>query len=222
VGCLLLYDILTDYDKPYPGEGPFYTEYLMNVRKNDPTAGLDRCDWDATKYPNLVEHKDVLIGKFNEQYAFREIGQETVLRWQLFVIARFNEVAEKYEHMYKIFKEHDVDTLGTGYTLTDTLDRQMTSKMDSTDKFEGNGEFKDTPIEGTINNPTSKQTDNNLTTYGSSGNDTQNDTRVTKKEQHDDTLIKELNYLADQYRVINNEFVNEFDNQFIQIFRVAV
>ena len=194
--------------------------YLL--QEEDPTAGLNQCDWDSVKYPNLVKHKTTLIGRFNEEYAFRELGQETTLRWQLFVNARFNEVAEKYEHAYKVLSSDRLDELGTGYTVTDNLDREMNSKMDSTDKFDGNSKFKDTPISGTINNPTTEQIDDNLTTYGSTGNDTQKDSRVTTKVQHDDVIMKELNWLADQYKVLNNEFIKEFDNMFIQIFMPVI
>lgn len=217
-----MYDITKDYDTPLAGEGPFYTNYLYLLQEEDPDAGLTQCDWDEEKYPNLVKHKTTLIGRFNEEYAFREIGQETTLRWQLFVNARFNEVAEKYDHAYKVLSSERLDELGTGYTVTDALTRKMTSKMDSTDKFEGNGKFKDTPISGTINNPTTEQIDDNLTTYGSTGSDTQDDSRTTKKEQHDDIIMKELNWLADQYKVLNNEFIKEFENMFIQIFKAVV
>ena len=217
-----MYDITKDYETPFCGEGPFYTNYLYLLQEEDPEAGLTQCDWDEEKYPNLVKHKTTLIGRFNEEYAFREIGQETTLRWQLFVNARFNEVAEKYDHAYKVLSSERLDELGTGYTVTDALTRKMTSKMDSTDKFEGNGKFKDTPISGTINNPTTEQIDDNLTTYGSTGSDTQDDSRTTKKEQHDDIIMKELNWLADQYKVLNNEFIKEFENMFIQIFKAVV
>ena len=217
-----MYDIMKDYDTPCDGEGPFYTEFLFKLQEEDSEAGLSRCDWDETKYPNLVKHKATLIGRFNEEYAFREIGQETPLRWQLFVNARFNEVAEKYDHAYKVLSSDRLDELGTGYKVTDALTRKMTSKMDSTDKFEGNGKFKDTPISGTVNNPTTEQIDDNLTTYGSTGSDTQDDSRTTTKEQHDDVIMKELNWLADQYKVLNNDFIKEFDNMFIQIFMAAI
>lgn len=217
-----MYDIMKDYETPIDGEGPFYTEYLMQLQEDDPTAGLEQCDWDETLYPNLVKHKSVLIGRFNETYAFREIGQETPLRWQLFVNARFNEVAEKYDHAYKVLSSDRLDELGTGYTVTDEFERTTGSKMDSTDKFEGNSQFKDTPISGSINNPTTEQNDDNLTTYGSVGSGTQKDTRTTKKEQHDDVIMKELNWLADQYKVLNNDFIKEFENMFIQIFMAVV
>ena len=207
---------------PFMGEGPFYTNYLYLLQEEDSEAGLAQCDWDETKYPYLVKYKTTLIGRFNEEYAFRELGQETTLRWQLFVNARFNEIAEKYDHAYKVLSSDRLDELGTGYTVTDALTRKMTSKMDSTDKFEGNGKFKDTPISGTINNPTTEQIDDNLTTYGSTGSDTQDDSRTTKKEQHDDIIMKELNWLADQYKVLNNEFIKEFDNMFIQIFMPVI
>ena len=215
---MALYDILTDYDTPMDGEGPFYTEYLYQLLEEDPTAGLVSCDWDETKYPFLCEHKDILVSRFTEHYMFREIGQETPVRWQLFVKARFNEIAEHYNHAYKVFKENNVDKLGTGYVIVDSLDRASTSKLDSTNEFSGTEKYKDTPITGTIGNPTSETNSESNTTYGSEGKDTQTDKRVTTKTNHDDTMIRELNYLSDYYKTINNEFIKEFENQFMQIF----
>lgn len=204
------------------GEGPFYTEFLYQLLNEDPKAGLESCDWNETLYPFLCQHKEILINRFKENYMFREIGQETPVRWQLFVKARFNEIAEKYNHSYKVFTENNVDEIGIGYKITDTLDRATTSKMDSTNKFDSTDKFKDTPIAGSIGNPTTEENSNSNTVYGSTGNDTQNDTRTTEKVTHDDVLIKELNYLSDYFKTINNEFIKEFENQFMQIFMPCV
>lgn len=217
-----MYDILTDYKDPRPGEGPFFTEYLYQLLEDDENAGLSSCDWDETKYPYLCEHKDILIARFKEKYMFREIGQETPVRWQLFVNARFNEVAEKYNHSYKVFKENNVDEIGTGYTMTEELDRTNTSKMDSTNNFSTTEKYKDTPISGSIGNPTSETTQDSDTTYGSSGTDTQKDSKTTTKTQHDDVRMKELNYLSDYYKTINNEFLKEFENQFMGLYMSVI
>lgn len=219
-----MYNIIEDYANPAPGEGPFFTDYLYSVLENRTDVGLDKCEWNETTYPYLAKHKTRLIERFNREYYFREIGQETEARWQHFLQARLDEVAEHYDHMYKVFEENAVDTLGTGYTIKDILDRDTTSGMESTDTRKADNKYKDTPTSVstyTLNNPTEQTVDESTDSYKSSGTGTQDDVRTTTKTQHDDTMIKELNYLVDNYKSIDNEFIGAFENMFVGIITIA-
>lgn len=213
-----MYDILTDYKVPAKGEGPFFTDYLFKLQIDRPDAGLKSCEW-STDYTELNKHKDKLIARFNKEYALREIGAETEYRWQMILQNRLDEVSEHYDHMYKVFAENNVDELGTGYTTTDEFTRETESSMDSTNERQADSKYKDTPSNNasTLNNPTEQTVDDSNETYSSTGTGKQTDSRTTTKKLHDDTMIRELNYLVDNYKSIDNEFIKEFENCFIGI-----
>ncbi|MFT0899724.1 hypothetical protein [Candidatus Methanoprimaticola sp. MG2] len=213
-----MYNIFTDYKTPSNGEGPFFTDYLFKLQIDRPDAGLKSCEWN-TKYTNLNTHKDELITRFNKEYALREIGAETEHRWQMILQNRLDEVSEHYDHMYKVFAENNVDELGTGYTTTDEFQRDTESSMDSTNERNADSKYKDTPSNSTstINNPTEQTVNNSDETYSSTGTGKQTDKRTTTKKLHDDVMVRELNYLVDNYKSIDNEFIKEFENCFIGI-----
>lgn len=231
------YDVAKDYKKVMPGEGPFFTDYLIHVQEIYPNTGLHECDWNETLYPKLAEHKSRLIQRFNRTFAFREIGQETVTRFQFELQNRFDEIAEHYDHAYKVTSENNVDIIGLGYTLdenynrqitttnsteesntlskdyteaeslaktqernrtvtdtksqatdytvVDTLDRDMTSSMESEQSRNADTKYKDTPgsSTSTLNNPTNQTVEIVSENYRSSGADTQDDTRNTTKNE---------------------------------------
>lgn len=219
----IMYDITTDYDYPMEGESPFFTNFLYLAQVENPTLGLISVDWDETTYTYLAKHKEKLIARFNKEYAFRELGQETELRWQTVLQSRFDEVAEHYNHMYKVFEVNDVDTLGTGYKITDTLKRTTKDSLNTSDNRTSNSKFKDTPSSSTsvLNNPTTENQDTSTDTYASNGNGEQDDKRETEKTVHNDTMIDELNRLADKYKSVDNEFIKSFENMFIGIIMVG-
>lgn len=218
-----MYDIITDYNEPMEGESPFFTDFLYSAQEKFPTLGLTSVDWDETTYTYLANHKAKLIDRFNKEYAFRELGQETYYRWQIVLQSRFDEVADHYNHMYKVFETNDVDTLGTGYRITDTFKRTTEDSLNTSDNRTANSKFKDTPgsSSSVLNNPTTENQDTSTDTYTSNGNGEQNDKRETDKTIHNDTMIDELNRLADRYKSIDNEFIKAFENMFIGIITVG-
>lgn len=214
-----MYDIITDYDYPMEGETPLFTDFLYLAQEKNPTLGLVSVDWDEATYTYLAKHKEKLIARFNKEYAFRELGQETELRWQTLLQSRFDEVAEHYNHMYKVFEVNDVDALGTGYKITDTFKRTTKDSLNTSDNRTSNSKFKDTPSSSTsvLNNPTTENQDTATDTYASNGDGEQNDKRETDKTIHNDVMIDELNRLADRYKSVDNEFIKAFENMFIGI-----
>lgn len=212
-----MYNIFEDYDRPAPGEGPFYTLFLRDIL-NGPEAeycGLDKCDWHETTYTHIATHKERLIERFNNTYLLRELGQETPSRWQHFLQMRLDEVIEFYDHAYKVFEENNVDELGTGYTETEEYNRSSNSTGKETTHSTSNQKYKDTPINGTINNPTTEQDDTDDGETDSNVDTTDNWDRTKTKKEHNDELITEVNRLVDRYRSIDNEFVESFNNMFM-------
>lgn len=212
-----MYNIFEDYDRPAPGEGPFYTLFLRDIL-NGPEAeycGLDKCDWHETTYTHIATHKERLIERFNNTYLLRELGQETPSRWQHFLQMRLDEVIEFYDHAYKVYEENDIDQLGTGYTENEEYDRNSTSEGSETTESTSNQQFKDTPISGTVNNPTTEQDDTDNSNTDSNVSSTDHWERNKQKTEHNDEMITEVNRLANAYRSIDNEFIESFNNMFM-------
>ena len=215
----IMYDITEDYDYPYPGEGPFFTNYLYLAQEDNPTLGLVSVDWSETDYPYLFKHKERLTTRFNREYAFRELGQETETRWQTILQSRFDEIADHFNHMYKIFETNDVDKLGTGYKISDVFERKTTDALNTSDNRSVDSKYKDTPSSSTstLNNPTSQNVDTTTDTYASNGDGTQNDKRDTEKTNYDTPMVDQLNHLAQNYTSVDNEFIKSFENMFMGV-----
>lgn len=210
------YDVTTDYDRKAPWEGPFYTDYFKHARETE-DVGLDKCDW-STDYQYLTPMKDKLVALFNERYDYREIGQETYIRFQTFLNAKFNQLAPGFDRAFKMYENNDLDELGLGYEETEdyTRDYTRTEHAESTDT--DTSKYKDTPTSvAGINNPTT-QTDNNGTSEGdSTRTDTESYNRTHKKTQHDKHTIDEVNSNLRSWRNLANEFIQAFEPCFIQL-----
>ena len=215
-----MYDITEDYGLPHPGEGPFYTDYLRNVVEELPNTSLGAVNWNENLYPHLAAHKDRLVDRFNREYAFREIGQETVTRWMHFLQCRFDEVAEHYDHMYKIYEENNIDELGTGYSYTEHMGQNKTNHSTGSGSSSADSKYSDTPngANGAINNPTTQNVDTGSSTSTVDGSDTNEYNKEIKRIDHEEHMVDELNALVDKYVSTDNEFIAEFENMFIGVY----
>lgn len=215
------YNIIEDYKFPAPGEGPFYTDYLWSAQeKRD--VGLEYIDWKETKFTYLAPHKDDIIELFNINFKYRELGAETEMRFQDMLQVRFNEVADKYNHAYKVTAENDVDKLGTGYTFEEKRTRHYEDSAESSGTENVDNKFKDTPSnnQSTLNNPTNQTLDNTQTSGNGSSTEDEDVTVNQEKTQHDKEMVVELSELIDRYRQLDIEFVKQFEPCFIGLIGV--
>lgn len=215
------YNIIEDYKLPAPGEGPFYTDYLWSAQeKRD--VGLEYIDWKETKFTYLAPHKDDIIELFNTNFKYRELGAETEMRFQDMLQARFNEVADKYNHAYKVTAENDVDKLGTGYTFEEKRTRHYEDSAESSGTENVDNKFKDTPSnnQSTLNNPTNQTLDNTQTSGNGSSTEDEDVTVNQEKTHHDKEMVVELSELIDRYRQLDIEFVKQFEPCFIGLIGV--
>ena len=212
------YDISTDYENKAPGEGPFYTNYLKDTQEYA-NVGLEYVDWNETRYTKLAEHKADLISLFDNQFAFREIGAETETRFQSMLQIRFNQIADKYNHAYKVTEENDVDQLGTGYSYDELRKRNIESQGTANGNETRDSKYKDTPqsYTSTINNPTNQNIDARQNSSTATTKEAQTDEVHQNKVQHDKEMILELNDLIDKYKQLDVDFVNEFETCFMMI-----
>lgn len=215
----MMYNVMKDFENPMPGEGPFFTDYLHSAQE-DGEVGIEYIDWNETEYTYLAENKSKLIAMFNQEFAYRELGSETEERFQHMLQNKYNMIADKYNHAYKVVDEIDIDTLGTGYKYTENRSRILDTTADSNGTENRDNKFKDTPSSGTstLNNPTEQTLDDRSTTNHLTGNENQQDDITQNKETHDRQRVIELSELIDRYRQIDAEFVNEFNECFMGIF----
>lgn len=180
---------------------------------------MEYVDWNETRYTKLAEHKEDLISLFDNQFAFREIGAETETRFQSMLQIRFNQIADKYNHAYKVTEENDVDQLGTGYTYDELRNRLINSEGTASGNENRDNKYKDTPQSSTstINNPTNQSIDTRQNNSTATTKETQTDEVHQNKVQHDKEMILELNDLIDKYKQLDVDFVNEFETCFMMI-----
>ena len=210
------YDIMTDYKLPADGEGPFYTDYLWKAQQ-DREVGLEYINWRNDRYTYIIPHKDDIIQLFNEVFKYRELGSETESRFQDMLQQRYDEIADRYNHAYKVTEENDVDKLGTGYTYTEIRDRTINTTGNSTATETRDSKYKDTPSSSasTINNPTNENIDDRESQSNANTNEILSDKINRDNTKHDKEMIVELSELIDRYRQIDVEFVYDFGRCFI-------
>lgn len=198
------YILREDYDTPMLGESPFFTEFFKNVSEE---CGLAQCDW-STEYDTLLERKEILIDMFNHYFWYREIGAETVHRFQHNLQLTLNKIQSKYDYAYRLYADMPV-RIGGGYTEREY--REYSSE--GTSSSSSQSKFKDTPISGTINNPTSENSD---TSEGeSSGTGEQEITR--ERTNYEDAITKYAQRNIDYYKALDQAFIQEFEEDFMQL-----
>lgn len=223
------YNIFEDYESPMPGEGPFFTDYLWKLQEAypDKNYGLASLDWQPTTYTLVNASRVRLTDLFNKRFAFREIGQETPERWQHMLQVKLDSILPRFEHMYKVYTENDVDTLGKGYDYDETRDEKTTFDGTIQNNTESDAKFADTPLftessSSIINNPTTQNVNSETGSSTESQDATKDTTVKIKKVEHDEHMIDEINQLADRWRTIENEFLDSFEECFIGIFITGV
>ena len=219
-----MYDVNYDYDRPMRGEQPFFTDILSDLQTDDSDIGLMSIDWQTSSYPHLAVHKTDIIQVFNTHYAFREIGSETVMRWHMQLQDRFNQIAPKFDHAFELYDDDEIklNNLGLGYVKSITYANRSNGSSSGSSNSTGNSKFKDTPTSGTstINNPTSEQIDTGSGTASNNSNSNGSGESTEKYDYHDEHVMQEVNRLIDDYKSLVNDFVKEFNQNFIGIISI--
>lgn len=206
-------------DEPKIQTEALYTEYLSKLQDLDPTIGLNGVNWYGTLYPNLYNHKDRLVYRFNKHYQLREISREDAGQWMLLLQDRFDEVANKYNHAYKLYDNQTIklDEFGIGYLREIWYNSEGSGSSSSSSSGSASSKFRDTPTNGnsTVNNPTTENVDNSS---GSSSSENQREGSGHSKEKYDyndKQIMDEVNELINKYKQLDEDFIREFNNMFI-------
>ena len=215
-------------------EGPFYTDYLINVQEDYPNIGLASVPWNQTETPKLYALKDTMIEHFNFIYKYREIGAETETRWQYTVDRVFDNVKRKYEFALSQYDLNDIAKIGKGFVEeietegTTESTTEATSENTSTDSGRDvtKNQFNDTPIQPLIasENYATSITDAYVD-YGkevssegsrSDSRDTSHSGSLTRtRTEKDKSELELVNDSIKYFRDLIDDFVDEFHVCFI-------
>ena len=227
-------DMLKDEFKLTAQEGPFYSDYLINVQSTYPNAGLKSCPWNESETPKLYELKDVLIEHFDFIYRYREIGAETEERWQYTVDRIFDNIKRRYEFALNQYDENEIEKIGKYYKST--IHRDSTTESEGSSSSEGNStgsrsdtsksKFNDTPIQALMDSANYASSINDDTLDSESENNSTSESADTRSTTIEDDLTREYNEAPKSimesvndsikyFRDLIDDFVDEFHVCFI-------
>ena len=191
----------------------------FKVNSDDPTY-WQRFGWEALEVPGectfVRERMDTLKTRFDQQYFDRKLNSETMEIWQVRLQRRFDEVVQRYNRMYELYQRYDQD-MKEDILSGDKTVTESTAQAGGSDTSEGTGRNIDTPDEavndtqgyaGSISD--SKATN----TYGRTDTLTSTVTRTMTGKG----VVDSINDSVMSWRDIDTDFVNEFQNNFLNVF----
>ena len=108
-----MYGVEDEFRELKKADPPWYTELLSTLQQQTgfENLGIAGVDWN-TAPRDLYLYKDEIIARFNEYYAFYEIGQETPQRFQIMCNRHFNARKKKWAYMIKLYTDNLTEKLG--------------------------------------------------------------------------------------------------------------
>lgn len=192
--------------------------------------------WDSLVVPDRDTHvkarMEVLGERFLHRYAYRMLNSETMEQWQVRLQNRFDEVVDKYERAYTLYERY-ADDIMADVLAGQRIETKGTTKDGGSDKSTDGGsdtsvrkgKVTDTP-DSAINESddfagtTSK--DDSTTSYGRTNvrdyGRTTDLTSLVVTTVTGGVVMDNLNATIDGYRDIDTLFVEEFENNFLNIF----
>lgn len=191
----------------------------FKVNSDDPTY-WKRFGWEALEVPIectfVRERMEMLKIRFDQQYFDRKLNSETMEVWQVRLQRRFDEVVRRYDRMYELYQRYDQDMKDDIISGEKTV-TESTAQAGGSDTSEGTGRNIDTPDEA-VND-----------TQGYAGS--RSDSKATNTYGRTDTLnatvthtmtgkgvVDSINDSVMSWKDIDTEFVNEFQNNFLNVF----
>ena len=218
----MINDIWSNPDIPLNEEQPFFTDTLEHLQSEDPTIGINGINWYSAMYPYLYRHKDRLVYRFNQEYHFREIGSETVSRWMWQLQNRFDEIAERFNHAYKMYEDEAIDLLGVGFVREIWTDSTGAGSASSTTSTTTDSKFRDTPTDSdsTINNPTTQDINTSEQSGESSSENSGSSHSKEKYDYNDEHRLTEINQVVDGFKSLDQDFINQFNQMFMGLLTI--
>lgn len=191
----------------------------FKVNSDDPTY-WQRFGWEALEVPGectfVRERMSTLKIRFDQQYFDRKLNSETMEVWQVRLQRRFDEVVRRYDRMYELYGRYDQDMkediLSGDKTVTESK-----AQAGGSDTSEGTGRNIDTPdelVNSTEGYAGSRSDSKATNTYGRTDTLTSTVTRTMTGKG----VVDSINDSVMSWRDIDTEFVNEFQNNFLNVF----
>ena len=191
----------------------------FKVNSDDPTY-WKRFGWEALEVPQdctyVVQRMSTLKTRFDQMYFDRKLNSETMEVWQVRLQRRFDEVVRRYDRMYELYQRYDQD-MKEDIISGDKTVTESTAQAGGSDTSEGTGRSIDTPdelVNSTEGYAGSRSDSKATNTYGRT--DTLNST-VTRT-MTGKGVVDSINDSVMSWKDIDTEFVNEFQNNFLNVF----
>ena len=191
----------------------------FKVNSDDPTY-WQRFGWEALEVPGectfVRERMDTLKTRFDQQYFDRKLNSETMEIWQVRLQRRFDEVVQRYNRMYELYQRYDQD-MKEDILSGDKTVTESTAQAGGSDTSEGTGRNIDTPDEAVNDTQgyAGSRSDSKATnTYGRTDTLTSTVTRTMTGKG----VVDSINDSVMSWRDIDTDFVNEFQNNFLNVF----
>ena len=207
--------------QPFEPWLPTYETVIFRYRNpstNYPKYGWWGLDIDPEKYPIIWSRRKELNDRFFERYAMRRVNQETLLRWQLRLQNRFDEVAAEFERAFMLYDKYrekmDNDVID-GYTMSHD-NNQINSGADKNTNHVNTSNI-DTPDKAINHNKdyADRVSDTNAVNTVEHGLKT--NSKGTTDYQRTGVILQNINASIYSYRDIDTEFVKCFENNFLNI-----
>ena len=82
--------------------------------------------------PTVLERMPILTQRFNDRYAHRRVNSETLVRWQVRLQKKMDEIAFKYERAYVLYDMY-YDTMNEVITGTIVSSRYANKSINTPD-----------------------------------------------------------------------------------------
>lgn len=198
---------------------PEKAEYFGQFGWEQLDYGQGEGEYDGP-YPHIAERWSILTTRFNQRYAYRMLGVETMEHWQNNLQEKFDAMAPRYELAYALFDEHGdqlVDDIVEGEKEDITETNQASGSDSSTSTNTGKSwDTPDSSINAQANyaNSVSTSDGGGSVTYGRK--DTHNIARtklITGKG-----ILTNINETVRNFKDVDTMFINEFDSLFLSVY----
>lgn len=209
-------------DGSFPSADMAWTPTYIEVLNEYPQFGWSalQVDDDCPIVQSRMEQLDI---RFTERFANRMLGSETLIRWQVRLQNRFDEVVRRYERGYGLYSTYqtdmDKDVLpGEMYSETESV--KTDTKQGGSDSSTSKTRNIDTPdevINANADYASSLTDSTGSVQYGRTDNGTSERTLNRTRTLTGQDLMLNINGSINNWMDIDTAFVAEFENLFMNV-----
>lgn len=159
-----------------------------------------------------------LTVRFNERYAYRMLGQETLERWQHRLQNRLDEIVRPYERAYTLIRDNEtaMKELHNGHTYTETNESERSRDISVMSHNESR--HADTPYTAiNLSDRYGDSVDRGDRTETTGEDATDSHSRESTRRDTGIYLQESVFRAIDDWRDLDTAFVSEFENLFLNV-----